>query len=36
MAKAKQPRQMYGPASDKQRMFLTSDADVIVYGGGAG
>jgi predicted phage terminase large subunit-like protein len=26
----------YGPASEKQRMFLTSTADIIIYGGGAG
>lgn len=25
---------VYGPASDKQRMFLESKADIIVYGGG--
>lgn len=27
---------IYGPASPKQKMFLTSTADIIVYGGGAG
>lgn len=23
-----------GPASEKQRMFLTSKADILIYGGG--
>lgn len=23
-----------GPASEKQRMFLTSTADLLIYGGG--
>lgn len=27
---------IYGPASDKQKMFLTCQADIIIYGGGAG
>lgn len=22
-----------GPASEKQRMFLTCDADIVIYGG---
>jgi predicted phage terminase large subunit-like protein len=27
---------VFSPASEKQKMFLTCDADIIVYGGGAG
>lgn len=27
---------IYGPASEKQQMFLTCKADIIIYGGGAG
>lgn len=27
---------IYGPASAKQQMFLTCNADIIIYGGGAG
>jgi len=26
----------FGPASEKQRMFLTCKADIVIYGGGAG
>lgn len=24
----------FGPASEKQRMFLTCKADIVIYGGG--
>jgi len=29
-----QKQQVYGPASEKQKMFLNSKADIIAYGGG--
>lgn len=27
---------IYGPASEKQKMFLNCKADIVIYGGGAG
>jgi predicted ribonuclease YlaK len=34
--KKKTERSKLSPASEKQRLFLTSDADITVFGGAAG
>ena len=36
MSKTKKPQKKLSPASQKQANFLTSDADITVFGGAAG